>query len=121
MSRWCLVSRRTSTPPNSAFRFSRRHSQALRGKESENGINISPLNFRYLCAEWRFHEVQRARYAPHAGTRLREARRAISAHQVSAGVREKSRAHVHRARQVTEPTVEAGNYCCSREDHRCEF
>ncbi len=45
-------------------------------------------------------KVERARHAADAGARLREARRAVSAHQVAAGLGQEPGADVHRARQA---------------------
>ena len=64
---------------------------------------------------------QCAWHAAHAGARLREAGRAIPAHQVAARVGQEPRADVHRARQAAEPGLEAGHHRRAGEVHRREL
>ena len=53
-----------------------------------------------------------------AGARLREARRAVSADQVAAGLGQEPRADVHRARQAAQPGPQAGDHRRAGEVHR---
>src|SRR3546814_15703947 len=81
----------------------------------------NPLRVRFLRTEWRIYQGQRPWDARHAGTRLREARRAISAYQIAPGVRQKPGAHVHRARQAGEPRIWAGDHRRSGQETRGEL
>src|SRR3546814_20844534 len=81
----------------------------------------NPLRVRFLRTEWRIYQGQRPWDARHAGTRLREARRAISAYQIAPGVRQKPGAHVHRARQAGEPRFAAGDHRRAGKEHRREL
>ena len=82
---------------------------------------ISTLHFRYLRPNGASTKVERSWHAADAGARLREARRAVPAHQVAARVWQEPRADVHRARQAAEPGPEAGDHRRAGEVHRREL
>ena len=82
---------------------------------------IGPLRLGLLRPQRQLDQGQRPRHAADAGARLREARRAISAHQVAAGVGQEPRAHVHRARQAAQSGAQAGDHRRAGEIHRREL
>ena len=79
------------------------------------------LRFRHLRPQRQLDQGQRARHAADAGARLREARRAIPADQVAAGLGQEPGADVHRARQAPQSGAPAGDHRRAGESDRREL